>query len=123
MKLKTIFLQSLLFLSLIILSAESSFGQNLSNEGEISLLTCSPGDELYSQFGHSALRVKDSLNNLDIVFNYGTFNFNTPNFYMKFARGKLKYMLSYSTYSRFKPEYVAEKRGIIEQKLNFSTNT
>lgn len=121
MKLKTILFRSLFLLSFLILSATYSFGQKLSNESEISLLTCSPGDELYSQFGHSALRVKDIPNNLDIVFNYGTFNFNTPNFYMKFARGKLKYMLSYSSYDRFKREYVAEKRGIIEQKLNLST--
>ena len=111
---------SLLLLSL--LAATSAFSaKKLSSKAEISLLTCSPGAELYSQFGHSALRVNDPENNLDIVFNYGTFDFNTPNFYTKFARGKLKYMLSYSSFERFKREYVYEKRGIIEQTLNLDS--
>jgi len=96
-------------------------GQNLSKNAEISLLTCSPGDELYSQFGHSALRIKDVEKKLDLVFGYGAFNFNTPNFYPKFARGKLDYMLSYSKFDRFKNEYIHEKRGIIEQKLNLDS--
>lgn len=95
--------------------------QNLSVNAEISLLTCSPGDELYSQFGHSALRIKDDDKKLDLVFGYGTFNFNTPNFYPKFARGKLDYMLSYNDFDRFKNGYIYEKRGITEQKLNLDS--
>ncbi|HMQ05655.1 MAG TPA: DUF4105 domain-containing protein [Saprospiraceae bacterium] len=83
----------------------------------ISLLTCDPGDELYSVFGHSAIRVWHPDRSFDVVYNYGTFDFNTPGFLMKFLRGKLPYMLSRSSYEQFLYAYNAEKRGIFEQEL------
>lgn len=83
---------------------------------EISLLTCTPGQELYSTFGHTAIRLKDSLN--DVVFNYGTFNFEEPDFYTKFVRGKLNYFLSVENFADFVTAYQFEKRGIIEQQLS-----
>src|SRR3954452_14198245 len=67
----------------------------------ISLLTCAPGQELYSTFGHTAIRITDSFNHNDIVYNYGTFNFDDPDFYMKFVRGKLDYFLSAAYYTDF----------------------
>jgi hypothetical protein len=85
----------------------------------ISLLTCSPGAELYSVFGHNALRVVDSAAGTDIVYNYGTFDFDDPNFYTKFVRGKLMYFLSQQSFQNFKYEYEYFKRGIIEQVLSF----
>ncbi|RUT72984.1 Lnb N-terminal periplasmic domain-containing protein [Ancylomarina longa] len=118
MKQRSTLLSLLILITIILFGKQEGFGRDLSNKAEISILTCSPGDELYSQFGHSAIRVNDPVNQLDLVFNYGTFDFNTPNFYMKFARGKLNYMLSYTSYNRFKKEYIYENRGIIEQKLN-----
>lgn len=87
----------------------------------VSLLTCDPGEELYSAFGHSAIRVMDPETGQDFVFNYGTFNFNTPNFYGKFAAGKLDYMLSVSTYADFIEDYYNQERGVREQVLNLST--
>jgi Domain of unknown function (DUF4105) len=86
----------------------------------ISLLTCSPGTELYSTFGHSALRVVDSSNGTDLIFNYGTFDFDDPDFYKKFIRGKLLYFVSVDTFTYFIQEYQDEKRGIIEQTLDLS---
>lgn len=86
----------------------------------ISLLTCSPGEELYSTFGHSALRVADSSAGTDIVYNYGTFNFDEPGFYTKFIRGKLLYYLSTEEYPSFVKSYEWEKRNIIEQVLDLS---
>lgn len=86
----------------------------------ISLLTCDPGDELYMAFGHSAIRVLDNIKGTDYVFNYGTFNFNTPNFYGKFAGGRLDYMLSVSTYADFVATYTREQRSIREQVLDLS---
>lgn len=121
MTLKTTSFQILLIAFFLVSIGNHVTGQNLSENAEISLLTCSPGDELYSQFGHSALRIIDSKRKLDIVFGYGTFNFNTPNFYPKFARGKLDYMLDYSNFDRFKNGYIYDKRGIIEQKLNLDS--
>jgi len=94
----------------------------LSNEATISLLTCSPGDELYSLFGHSAMRVKDPQKNIDVVFNYGTFSFN-EDFYFNFAMGRLNYSLSVSSMKGFVRSYENEQRGIIEQVLNLDSTS
>jgi len=102
-----------LFLNTASLKSQDSCGLR------ISLLTCSPGAELYSVFGHNALRVVDSAAGTDIVYNYGTFDFDDPNFYTKFVRGKLMYFLSQQSFQNFKYEYEYFKRGIIEQVLSF----
>jgi len=90
----------------------------LTDSARISLITCSPGNELYSTFGHSAIRVSDKSKKLDVVFNYGTFNFQDPNFYPNFVRGKLNYILSVYPYRDFEYDYVVEKRWVYEQILN-----
>lgn len=92
----------------------------LSKQGRISLLTCNPGSDLYAAFGHGAIRVKDPTSNLDVVYNYGTFNFDEPNFYIKFIRGKLDYYLSMTRYKYFLMAYQRERREIREQVLNLS---
>ena len=86
----------------------------------ISLLTCTPGQELYSTFGHSALRVTNRSAGTDIIYNYGTFDFNDPSFYSKFVRGKLLYFVSIDKFENFLEEYMYEQRGITEQVLNLS---
>ena len=88
---------------------------------EVSLLTADPGTELYSSFGHSAIRLREiGSDGKDLVFNFGTFDFDTPNFYGKFATGKLNYMLSMTTYDRFIIEYDYYKRGLREQVLDLN---
>lgn len=87
---------------------------------QISLLTCSPGAELYSVFGHNALRIIDSAAGTDIVYNYGTFDFNDPDFYTKFIRGKLLYFVSQVSFTDFLFEYQYFKRGVKEQVLHLS---
>ncbi len=108
---------------LIIISLLSSFistrGQEDTSHLRISLLTCSAGEELYSTFGHSALRVIDSLTYTDKVYNYGTFEFS-PDFYSKFIRGKLLYYLSVENYPDFLYGYQLEQRSIEEQELNMT---
>ena len=94
--------------------------QNDSCHLRISILTCSPGEELYSTFGHSAIRVTDSVSHNDIVYNYGTFNFDEPGFYTKFIRGKLTFYLSTDDFESFIEEYREEKRDIVEQVLNLT---
>jgi Domain of unknown function (DUF4105) len=94
--------------------------QTDSSRLRISLLTCTPGAELYSTFGHTAIRITDSAINSDIVYNYGTFNFDDDGFYLKFVRGKLMYQLSAEYFDDFKYFYQQEKRGITEQVLNLS---
>ena len=98
----------------------SSFPQSdmLSDEAEISVITCGPGSELYSTFGHSAFRILDRKQNVDKVYNYGTFNFATPNFYAKFVRGKLLYELRAYSFSNFLRSYQEENRWVKEQILN-----
>ena len=86
----------------------------------ISLLTCTPGTELYSTFGHSALRVIDSIRNTDRVFNYGTFDFYDPAFITKFVKGKLLYFVDTSSLPHFMWEYEEYKRGVTEQVINLS---
>ena len=109
-----------LFLSLLFLALPSYGAQKLTNDAKISLLTCSPGQDLYSIYGHSAIRVKDEINGIDHVFNYGTFDFDTPNFYLKFANGNLKYMLSSAPFNRFLNSYFHEERSVFEQELNLN---
>ena len=91
-----------------------------SSRLRISLLTCAPGDELYSIFGHSALRITDSNSVTDIVFNYGTFNFDEEDFYIKFMRGKLRYFLSVADFNEFRFAYMDDNRSIREQILNLT---
>ena len=109
---------------LLIIAPTLSFSQNqvidLSPKGDISLLTFDPGEQLYEVFGHSAVRVKDPVRNIDVVYNYGTFDFDAPNFYLKFIRGQLDYFLSLAKYDAFKRKYIAQKREIREQVLNLT---
>ncbi len=92
----------------------------LSDNAIVSVITCGPGTELYSSFGHSAFRVQDSARGIDWIYNYGTFDFNTPNFYSKFARGKLLYALSKQRFENFLYVYQLENRWVKEQILDLS---
>jgi hypothetical protein len=92
-------------------------GLAYTDSAMVSLLTCSPGSELYSKFGHSAIRVYDPYAGLDIVYNYGLFDFNTPNFYLKFIRGKLPYQLGVQRFYSFMWDYQSEGRKVEETPL------
>ena len=97
----------------------ATFAQD-SSRIRISLLTCTPGQELYSTFGHSAIRIIDSNSVTDHVYNFGTFNFDDPGFYLKFIKGQLKYYVNVEQFEDFKSDYIAENRGITEQILIFT---
>lgn len=96
----------------------SAFSQD-SCSLRITLLTCAPGEELYSTFGHTALRVQDRTAGTDVVYNYGTFEFG-PDFYSQFIRGKLLYYLSVENFEDFLFTYQMESRSIVEQQLQLS---
>ncbi len=85
-----------------------------------SLITCDAGDDLYTIWGHTAIRVIDSVNQTDFVFNYGSFDFNTPNFLAKFMRGDLMYFISADTYANFLYEYQYYGRDVHEQVLKLT---
>lgn len=93
----------------------------LSKDATISILTCAPGNELYSLFGHTGIRITDEANRLDIVFNYGTFDFETQGFYFKFAQGLLPYQLSCTDFDYFVRSYHREKRSVYSQTLNLDS--
>lgn len=92
----------------------------LSETAELSILTMGPGNDLNDSFGHSAFRVKDTTQNIDVVYNYGVYDFNTPNFYLKFAQGKLLYTLGRNNFTPFYNYYSKQNRWIKEQVLNLN---
>lgn len=92
----------------------------LSDQTEVSLLTCGSGSQLHSLFGHTALRIHNAQNGVDVVFNYGAFDFGTPNFYLKFVKGDLQYFVATGSYDEFVQNYQYENRSIYEQKLALS---
>ncbi len=108
------------FFLLVFFNVQTTASAQDSSHIRVSLLTCSAGDEIYSAFGHSALRITDSSNVSDIVFNYGTFDFDEPGFYTNFLKGKLSYYVSALHFADFKEEYQSTNRSITEQVLNLS---
>lgn len=107
------------FLLLLIGSINGSFGQNilLSKNTRASVITCDTGNKSYSLFGHTAIRITDVENNLDVVYNYGAFDFATPNFVVKFTKGDLQYFVVAHSFPDFINEYVYEQRSVYEQEL------
>lgn len=100
----------------------ASFGQSLmlSDKATVSVFTCGRGDQLYSTFGHTALRIRDEINKIDVVYNYGAFDFRTENFYLKFVKGDLQYFMNVTTFEEFIYEYQYDNREVVEQTLNLS---
>ena len=92
---------------------------------EVSLLTCSPHEEIYSLYGHTALRWHDlhqsgpSAGN-DIAFNWGIFNFNKPYFVIRFVFGLTDYELGIMPFQYFCTYYEKWGSSVTEQVLNLS---
>jgi hypothetical protein len=113
-------LKKISFLVVFLATATIGFSQNpvLSKKAKVSVLTCGVGNESYSLFGHTAVRITDTEHFIDIVYNYGAFDFNTPNFVAKFIKGDLQYFAVAHSYSDFIKEYNYDKRSVYEQELN-----
>lgn len=92
----------------------------LSPRAEIYLLTISPGQELYSSFGHSTILIEDYEKGLSEMYNYGSFDFNTDNFYIKFLRGTLPYQLTKNDLQLALRYWTEENRIVTKQKLRMS---
>ena len=109
-------------LFLLLCTASYSFGQtiSLSNAAKVSIITCGTGNESYSLFGHTAIRVSDAVLGADVVYNYGAFDFSTPNFVMKFMKGDLQYFAVAHPYLEFINQYGYEQRSVYEQELTIS---
>ncbi|WP_235827829.1 lipoprotein N-acyltransferase Lnb domain-containing protein [Flavobacterium amnicola] len=113
---KKIFILSLLLQSLF------SFSQipNLSDKAIFSVLTVDVANASHTLYGHTALRVNDSIAGFDVVYNYGMFDFSTSNFLLKFTKGDLQYYAAVYPYADFEYSYREENRSIYEQKLHLS---
>lgn len=105
-----------LLVILLIINTLQGFSVSFDSTAVISLLTCSEGTDFYASFGHSAMRIKDS-SGTDIVCNWGLFDFNTPNFYWKFAQGRLKYSMGIESFEDFIAFYKYDKRKVWEQEF------
>ena len=95
-------------------------GQQLGTEATVSILTCNPGKEVYSMYGHTAIRINDPSIKLDAVFNYGLFSFDTPDFMYRFAKGQTDYAMGGERFKSWLPQYDEERRSVYEQVLNLS---
>ncbi len=110
---------SILLLTFTVGQAQPSYV--LSPESEIAFMTLGPYQgEIYSAFGHCAIKVSDPKNRVNWAFNYGVFDFDQESFFVNFARGKMIYQLGLSDYERFKNHYIRENRFVIEQTLNLT---
>ena len=91
-----------------------------SNHIEVSLMTCAPGPEVYELYGHTALRYTNTTTGEDVVFNYGVFDFDTPNFMWKFAKGECDYEVMAIPYRYFEYEYFMRGSTVVQQVLNLT---
>ncbi|HIG73968.1 MAG TPA: DUF4105 domain-containing protein [Bacteroidetes bacterium] len=95
----------------------------LSDDARVSLLTMLPGEEVYSLWGHSSLRIHDPASGLDRTYNYGTFDFEQPGFILRFVRGHLDYMLDTAPFDLEVAKYEFLQRPMIEQTLDLPPET
>ena len=117
-----------LFFSIAILAINlNGFGNGdfLKNDlanTKISLITCDPGDEVYSHFGHSAIRIQNINKKIDLVVNWGLFSFSEGQlqFGYDFAKGRLNYFMGFQEMEGFMLEYIESKRSVREQELNLN---
>jgi len=111
----------LLFLGVTLFSllGIDTHAQVISDQAEVTILNCDDGSEIYSMFGHTAVRVVDPSTGVDKVFNYGIFEY-ADDFSYKFAKGKVKYMLGVESMNNFLWQYNASKRSVREQVLDLS---
>jgi hypothetical protein len=112
--------KNLFLLFLIITSFSFSQNSKLTSSSKVSILTCGTGNESYSLYGHTGIRIKDISSGIDIVYNYGAFDFQTPNFMLKFVKGDLQYFVTTNQYADFEYGYRYENRSIYEQELGLT---
>jgi len=112
----------LLFLFLLVNPISKSFGQGgiLSEDSKISILTIGTANESHTLYGHTGIRISDQKRGIDIVYNFGYFDFDTPYFLAKFVKGDLQYFVATNQYADFEYSYRMENRSIYEQTLNLS---
>lgn len=120
---RTSHLKGLILFICIICGISTTYAEEqrlLSDSAKVSLLTCSPGTEIYELFGHSGIRVFDKEKNIDVTFNYGLFDFNQDDFIYRFVRGKTDYEVGVTSTDYFLYSYIERGSGVMESVLNLS---
>lgn len=111
---------ALVFACALSIETQAQSSVVLSPSATTSLLTCSPGRESYSKFGHSAIRITDPSQDMDVVFNYGIFSFDSDHFYARFVKGETDYQLGVEPMYWFVESNARIGRTTYEQVLNLS---
>ena len=116
---------NILFALILIFFSLNIYANELENKNryKISILSIGEGPSLVDAFGHTAIRVKDAQLKNDIVFNFGVYDFNSPNFYSNFVKGRPEYKLAIQNYSNLIQNYIRQKRYIVEHQLNLDQNS
>ena len=116
---------NILFALALIFFSLNIYANELENKNryKISILSIGEGPSLVDAFGHTAIRVKDAQLKNDIVFNFGVYDFNSPNFYSNFVKGRPEYKLAIQNYSNLIENYIRQKRYIVEHQLNLDQNS
>ena len=116
---------NILFALALIFFSLNIYANELENKNryKISILSIGEGPSLVDAFGHTAIRVKDAQLKNDIVFNFGVYDFNSPNFYSNFVKGRPEYKLAMQNYSNLIQNYIRQKRYIVEHQLNLDQNS
>lgn len=111
-------------------ASEISAQNNRANENatawldsvDISLLTCGPGQEVWSYYGHTALRIQDKVHGTDVAVNWGMFSFHQGFFVLRFVFGLTDYQIGIFPMSDFLAEYASEGRWVRQQRIRLSRN-
>lgn len=119
---KYIVLLLMLCLSVLGVSAstDSLLVRDHSDSIRVSLVTCSPGTEVYAVYGHTALRIEVPSEGIDVAVNYGLFDFGKPNFVYLFIKGETDYMVGAVSYPIFEREYTERGSSVTLQELNLT---
>ena len=114
-------LKYIFLIHVTLLMSKSPFAQ-LSEQAQVSLITCAEGEEIYALFGHSAIRINDPVNGIDNCYNWGMFEFDSDEivFATKFTKGRLKYYMAEQDFQYFMFEYEMSNRTVKEQVLNLT---
>jgi hypothetical protein len=113
-------IKKILFFFIIILNLGQA--QRLSNEAKVSIITCGTAPVSYAMYGHTGIRIQDLPQQIDVVYNYGAFDFSTPHFTLKFIKGDLQYFVTRENYFDFEYNYQIDNRSIYEQELVLTAN-
>ena len=116
---------NILFALALIFFSINIYANELENKNryKMSILSIGEGPSLVDAFGHTAIRIKDAELKNDVVFNFGVYDFNSPNFYSNFVKGRPEYKLGIQDYNNLIQNYIRQKRYIVEHQLNLDQNS